>query len=168
MENTSVTEMLKIQYNDGYNMLKEFVKACPDDLWKSDNHGLPLWNHVIHSICGTFFWLRPDYNAELVWEFPIPENLRGKIENDDWCSSDEGFMTKEEINACFEILDKRLDEFWNSVTDDILNNKIWQDITYLSAISAQIRHVMCHVGMCNAALIENGLDEVRWIAYGEN
>ena len=170
MGNTSVIEMLKIQYNDGYNMLSEFVKTCPDELWESDNHGLPVWNHVIHSLCGTYFWLRPDYTAELVWEFPIPENLREKIEKDDWCSSGDGFMTKEEINACFEILDKRLEKFWNSVTDDMLCNKVWEKhgFTYLSVISAQIRHIMCHVGMCNAALIENGSDEVQWIAYGEN
>jgi len=35
------TEMLKIQFYDSYNMLYEFVKVCPDELWSSENHGLP-------------------------------------------------------------------------------------------------------------------------------
>ena len=78
-------------------------------------------------------------------------------------------MTKEEIYICFDILDKKLDEFWSNLTDDMLGNKLLDqfDFTYLSVIAGQIRHIMCHVGMCNAALIENGYDEVKWIAYGE-
>lgn len=170
MSGTSIINMLKIQYSDSYNMLKEFVRVCPDDLWTAENHGLPLWNHAAHSLCGTAFWFRTDYNADFEWYFPFPENVRDKLEKDDWCSPDEGYMTKEEINACFDILDKKLDEFWGSLTDDVLGNKIWEkyDFTYLSVITSQIRHIMCHVGMCSAALIENGFDEVGWIAYGEN
>ena len=74
------------------------------------------------------------------------------------------------MNECLECLDKRLESFWGKITDEMLNSKTWADneFTYLSVITAQIRHIMCHVGMCNAALIENGSDEAEWIAFGEN
>ena len=29
----ATTEMLKIQFYDSYNMLKEIVRICPDELW---------------------------------------------------------------------------------------------------------------------------------------
>lgn len=166
----TTTEMLKIQFCDSYNMLKELVRVCPDNLWKADNHGLPIWNHVIHTICGSVFWLREDYNSEFKWELHIPEQLRAIILNDGWCSAADGFMTKSEVNSCFDYLDKRLDRFWSILNDDMLNHRIWDNcnFTYLSVISAQIRHIMCHVGYCNAALIENGFEEVQWVAYGEH
>lgn len=166
----ATTEMLKIQFYDSYNMLKELVRICPDNLWKAENHGLPIWNQIIHTICGSFFWLREDYEKHFSWKLPLPERLRDKIINDDWCVDSDDFMTKAEINECFECLDKRLESFWSKITDEMLNSKTWADneFTYLSVIAAQIRHIMCHVGMCNAALIENGFDEAEWIAFGEN
>lgn len=165
----TTSEMLKIQFYDSYRMLKEIVRTCPGDLWQADNHGLPVWNHIVHTICGCVFWLREDYKAEFCRELPLPEKLRSKILNDDWCCAADGFMTKQEVTSCFDYLDKKLEKFWNLLSDDMLNCKIYEnsEFTYLSVISAQIRHIMCHVGMCNAALIENGSDEVEWIAYGE-
>lgn len=168
--NTALVEMLKIQYNDGFAMLKKLVEGCPDDLWQSENHGLPVWNHIIHTLMGTAFWLRTDYCGDFRFYFPLPENVKEKLEKDEWCGSQDGFMTKEEVSVCIDILEKKLEEFWSSLTDDMLTEKIWGQycFTYLSVITAQIRHVMCHVGMCNAALIENGFDEIEWIAFGES
>lgn len=161
--------MLKIQFYDSYNMLKEFVKICPDELWSSENHGLPVWNHVIHTLRWNAFWLREDYNVEFYWGFTFPEKLGEKIINNDWVELSDGFLTKEEMQRCFDYVDEKLEGFWNTVNDDMLKKNILEGygFTYLSVISAQIRHIMCHVGMCNAALIENGFDEVKWIAYGE-
>ncbi len=165
----TTTEMLKIQFNDSYNMLKELVRICPDELWSAENHGLPVWNHVIHTLCGSMFWLREDYNGNFQFDFPLPERLRDKIIQDDWCEISDGAMTKAEVCACIDILDGKLEKFWGSINDNMLNQKIWDngEFTYLSVITAQIRHIMCHVGMCNAALLENGFEEVKWIAYGE-
>ena len=102
--------------------------------------------------------------------FPFPKELGEKIINNDWVNISDGFLTKAEMQRCLDYLDEKLEGFWNVVNDDILNKNTWEghSFTYLSVISAQIRHIMCHVGMCNAALIENGFDEVEWIAYGEN
>ena len=166
----ATTEMLKIQFYDSYNMLKEIVRICPDELWYSENHGLPVWNHIIHTLMGSAFWLRENYNDEFQCGFPFPKELGEKIINNDWVNISDGFLTKAEMQRCLDYLDEKLEGFWNVVNDDILNKNTWEghSFTYLSVISAQIRHIMCHVGMCNAALIENGFDEVEWNAYGEN
>lgn len=165
----TTTEMLRIQFYDSYNMLKAIVRICPDEVWHADNHGLPIWNHIVHTICGSTFWLREDYGIKFYWELPLPEKFRDKMINDDWCDETDGYMTKSEVNLCFDYLDNKLEKFWDLLNDDMLNCKTWEnsEFTYLSVISSQIRHIMCHVGMCNAALIENGFDEVEWIAYGE-
>lgn len=165
----TTTKMLKIQFYDSYNMLKEIVRICPDELWSWENHGSPVWNHVIHTLMGSEFWLRENYNIKFQWGFPFPKELGEKIINKDWVDVSDGFLTKAEMQKCLDYLDEKLERFWNTVSDDILNKNTWEgnSFTYLSVISAQIRHIMCHVGMCNAAFIENGFDEVKWIAYGE-
>ncbi len=166
----TITQMLKTQFYDSYNMLKEIVRICPDELWSAENNGLPVWNHVIHTLMGNAFWLREDYSIKFQWGFPFPNELGEKIINKDWVDVSDGFLSKEETIKCFEYLDEKLERFWNSINDDMLDKCTWEGncFTYLSVISAQIRHIMCHVGMCNAALIENGCEEVEWIAYGEN
>lgn len=163
------TEMLKIQFEDGWQMLKQFVEICPDDLWCAENHGLPLWNHVMHTMMGTAFWLRTDYRAEFQFDLTLPANCAEILLRDEWCTSADGCMTKTEVQACFDVIDARLSAFWAHLDDGMLNQKIREDFsfTYLSVIVAQIRHVMCHVGMCNAALHEHGIAEVPWVAYGE-
>ena len=166
----TITEMLKIQFYDSYNMLKATAEKCPDELWNAENHGLPVWNHIIHTIMGCSFWLREDYDCKFKWELPFPEKLGESLISDDWLDASAGFLTKEEISECFHCLDDKLEKFWNIVNDDILDKNTWEGhcFTYLSVISAQIRHIMCHVGMCSSAFIENGYDEIKWIAYGEN
>ena len=163
------SEMLKIQFEDGWQMLKQFVEICPDALWSAENYGLPLWNHVMHTICGAAFWLRTDYNAEFQFDFPLPPQCAEKLQRDEWCTPADGCMTKAEVQACFAVLDERLAAFWAHLHDGMLHQKIWSDFdfTYLSVMISQIRHVMCHVGMCNAALHEHGVAEVPWVAYGE-
>lgn len=165
----TTTEMLKIQFYDSYNMLKEVAGICPDELWYSENHGLPVWNHVIHTLMGIAFWLREDYESVFSWSLPFPERLGKKIIDNDWVELSDGFLTKTEINNCFDYLDNILNRFWLNLNDETLNKTTWKEysFSYLSVITAQIRHIMCHVGMCNAALIENGFEEIKWIAYGE-
>ena len=166
----TTTEMMKIQFYDSYNMLKEFVRICPEELYRGTNHGLPIWNHVAHAVCGCIFWLREDYSADPFGEIPLPQRVRDIVLEDEWSDDPGIYMTKQEAEALLDYSDKKLEGFWSSVNDDMLDQKILDDhdFTYLSVISAQIRHIMCHVGMCSSALIENGYDEVKWIAYGEN
>lgn len=165
-----ISKMLKIQYEDSYKMLKNAVDICPDELWKADNNGLPVWNHIVHALMGSNFWLRTDYSADFEFCFDLPDNVREKLLNDEWCSETDGFMTKEQIMECFKAFDVIKDKFFDSLTDEMLCRKILDDMefTYLSVICAQIRHIMCHVGMCEDAIIAFGGEEVPWEAFGEN
>ena len=35
----TIVNMLRIQYEDSWNMLKSVVELCPDELWKDYNNG---------------------------------------------------------------------------------------------------------------------------------
>ncbi len=165
-----ISKMLKIQYEDSYKMLKNAVDLCPDGLWKADNNGLPVWNHIVHALMGSNFWLRNDYSADFEFCFDLPDNVREKLLNDEWCGETDGFMTKAQVMDCFKAFDTIKDKFFNSLTDEMLCRKILGDMefTYLSVICAQIRHIMCHVGMCEDAIIAFGGEEIPWEAFGEN
>lgn len=165
-----IAKMLKVQYDDSYTMLKSIVRICPEELWKADNNGLPVWNNVIHALMGSDFWLRLDYKADFVSSFCLPENLGEKLCRDEWCGEKDGFMTKEQVTDCFKIFDVKKDNFFNSLTDEMLCRKILDDMnfTYLSVICAQIRHIMCHVGICQDAVNAFGGEDIPWIAFGEN
>ena len=165
-----ISKMLKIQYEDSYKMLKNAVEICPDELWKADNNGLPVWNNIVHALMGSNFWLRTDYSADFEFCFDFPDNVREKLLKDEWCSETDGFMTKEQVKNCFKTFDVIKDKFFDSLTDEMLCQKILDDMefTYLSVICAQIRHIMCHVGMCEDAIIAFGGEEIPWEAFGEN
>ncbi len=163
-----IVKMLKVQYEDGYKMLKSTVELCPDELWKTDNNGLPIWNHIVHALMGSDFWLRHDYTAEFGSCLELPDNVRDTLLQDEWKS--DGFMTKEQVMDCFKAFDAKKDEFFGSLNDKMLCQKIRDDMefTYLSVICAQIRHIMCHVGMCEDAILAFGGNEIPWVAFGEN
>lgn len=165
-----IVEMLKIQYDDSYKMLKSVVEICPDELWKSDNNGMPIWNHIVHALMGNDFWLRLDYMAEFSPCLELPENLRDKLYRDEWCSGNDGIMTKKQILDCFKAFSIKKDKFFDSVDDNMLCEKIRDDMdfTYLSVICAQIRHIMCHVGMCQDAITAFCGEDIPWLAFGEN
>lgn len=164
-----LVRMLEIQYNDSLETLKNVVRLCPDTLWAADNDGLPIWNQVIHSLMGSDFWLRTDYESEFISCLPIPENVREQLWSEEWCSNG-SFMTKAQVTDCFDALEKKKSEFFALLTDEMLSRKILPDMkfTYLSVICAQIRHIMCHSGMCAAAITAAGGEELPWIAFGEN
>ncbi len=172
-----IVKMLKNGYEDSYKMLKSAVTICPDELWKADNNGLPVWNHVIHALIGSDFWLRLDYMEDCSLCYALPDNVRGKMPdkvlnkllNDEWCTENDGFMTKEQVLDCFKAFDEKKDKFFDSLNDEMLCRKIRNDMefTYFSVICAQIRHIMCHEGMCENAILAFGGEEVPWKAFGE-
>lgn len=165
-----IVKMLKVQYEDSYKTLRNLIEFCPNELWGADNNGLPIWNHIVHALMGSDFWLRLDYFAEFRSCFSLPDKLCEKLFQDEWCSGSDGFMTKEQVIDCFEKFDVKKDKFFDSLNDEMLCRKIRDDMdfTYLSVICAQIRHIMCHVGMCESSIIAFGGEEVPWVAFGEN
>ncbi len=167
---TDIVKMLKIQYDDSYKMLKSVVDICPDELWKSDNNGMAIWNHIVHALMGSDFWLRLDYMAEFSSCFDLPENLLDKLYRDEWCSGNDCFMTKEQVLDCFKAFGIKKDNFFDSINDSMLCEKIREDMdfTFLSVICAQIRHIMCHVGMCQDAITAFCGEDIPWLAFGEN
>lgn len=99
---------------------------------------------------------------------PHRKIVRDTLLQDEWKS--DGFMTKEQVMDCFKAFDAKKDEFFGSLNDKMLCRKIRDDMefTYLSVICAQIRHIMCHVGMCEDAILAFGGNEIPWVAFGEN
>lgn len=165
-----IVKMLEVQYEDSYKMLKSAVGLCPDELWKADNNGLPVWNHIVHALMGSDFWFRFDYMADFGSCLELPDGVRDKLCRDEWCDENDGFMTKEQVNDCFKAFDVKKEKFFGSLNDEMLCQRIRDDMdfTYLSVICAQIRHIMCHVGMCEDAILACGGGEIPWIAFGEN
>ena len=165
-----IAKMLKVQYDDSYKMLKSVVEICPEELWKAYNNGLPVWNTVVHALIGSDFWLRLDYRADFVSSFSLPESIGEKLYRDEWCGENDGFITKEQVMDCFKIFDVKKDKFFGSLDDETLCKKILDDmgLTYLSVICAQIRHIMCHVGICQDAITAFGGGDIPWVAFGEN
>lgn len=163
-------KMLKTQYDDSYKMLKSVVEICPEELWNSNNHGMPIWNHIIHTLIGSDFWLRLDYMTDFSSCLELPEKLCDRLYKDEWCGEGDDFMSKKQISDCFKALDIKKEKFFDSIDDKMLTEKIRGDMafTYLSVICAQIRHIMCHVGMCQDAITAFGGEDIPWLAFGEN
>ena len=165
-----IVKVLKVQYYDSYKMLKSVVEICPDELWKAQNNGLPVWNNIVHALVGSDFWHRLDYKADCKPSLEFLGNIGEKLYQDEGSGENHGVKTMEQVMECFKIFDVKKDKFFDSLDDETLCRKILDDMdfTYLSVICAQIRHIMCHIGICQDAITAFGGEDIPWVAFGEN
>lgn len=163
-----ITENLRETFYDSYNMLHRLLEACPDELWKNNEKHMPFWNQIVHSLMGCDYWLRLDYSIKHRYLLELPDSLR-ELSDDEWHDIKHAYLSKTQAKDYFKAMDQKMGKFFDMLDDKILCDFAWSNnkFTYYGVISEQIRHIMCHVGMCNLMLMDNGFDEIKWLANGK-
>ena len=154
MENDLSINSLKSQYLLSFSMLEKIVEKCPDELWNSKKSGFVFWQQLLHSFYFVRFWFR-DETSEVNDPFNNL-NVYPRLEKEP-----EDTLTKDDIiNFCKET--KEIAEKWFK-DDNWLklfyfknpSHKNLEKITNNDVIVEQIRHLMYHVGYCEAIFREN-------------
>ncbi|MDR1748387.1 MAG: hypothetical protein LBR47_04945 [Spirochaetaceae bacterium] len=143
-------------------MLEKIIELCPDDLWNKKVSGFVFWQQLVHTFSGIYGWLREE-KPEIMPPFSIfnGKNIYAEFEHDP-----EIMLTKTEIkNVCNET--KETAEKWLDGKDDEWLKMPFAvfKINNFENIEAQIRHIMYHVGHCEAIFRENGIETGEYLDY---
>ena len=133
-------------------MLEKIIEICPDELWNSKKSGYVFWQQLLHTFSGMLYWLREE-NTEFIEPFR-EMNVYPEMEKDP-----ENVLSKEDITQCCDNARKAGEQWFSGKDDDWLKlpSKIYDKITNFDVMIMEIKHVMYHIGHCEAIFRENGI-----------
>jgi hypothetical protein len=152
MDNDEVLNVLKNQFFMSFSMLENIIEICPDDLWNTKKSGFVFWQPIFHTFAGMQYWLR-DGNTPFVFEPFIEENVHPELEGEP-----EKLLQKEDVKKCCNAARAMGNKWFDGKNDNWIKlpSKIYSNTTNLEIIASQIRHLMYHIGHCEAIFRENG------------
>ena len=157
------TTQLKITFDQSMKTLGQILDY-PSGAWSSG--ASPIWNHFLHTLMGTEFWIREDYGKPFAFTLSLPEKY-APLYKEEWFP--EGFEAPDiaTVREYFDTVSSTANKVFSTLTDETLTEKPWQnaDLSYLEIINGQIRHIMHHAGMIAQILETSGFAELPWIGY---
>ena len=160
MENNGIINSLKVQLLVSFSMLEKIIQSCSEELWNKKVSGFIFWQQLVHTFAGTYGWLREE-KLEIMPPFSTfnGKNIYSEFEHDP-----EIILTKTDViqicNETKETIEKWLvgkDDAWLKMPFTVFK------ITNFDNIVGQIRHIMYHVGHCDAIFRENGIQPNEYL-----
>lgn len=151
---------MKAQLDLSFRMIESGIESCPEGLWNAKAGGFVYWQQILHCLAGLLYWMRGE-GAE--FEEPFKEReAYPELEKDPV-----GSVSKSEMRELAERARETIAAFFAGKDDGwlLLPSPIYGKITNADTAFGQIRHVMYHVGHCDSARRERGLEAVAWEEY---
>jgi hypothetical protein len=152
MENNMFLNFLKNHFFLSFSMAERMIEICPDRLWNNKESSFVFWQQLLHTFAGMQFWLREE-NTDFIEPFK-DKNVHPELDGDP-----ENILSKDDIKKCCKDA-KEMGEKWFYGRDDNwlkLPSKVYNKITNFDNMEMQIKHLMYHVGHCEAIFRENGI-----------
>jgi len=160
--NKIILNSLKTQLLISFSMLEKIIETCPDELWNKKVSGYVFWQQLVHAFAGTHGWLRED-KLEIMPPFSVfnGKKIYSEFENDP-----EIMLTKADVVQLCNETKETIEKWFNGKDDDWLKMPfaIFK-INNFDNIAGQIRHIMYHVGHCEAIFRENGIKPDEYLDY---
>ena len=160
MGNTIFLKTLQNHFNISFSMLEKIIEICPEELWNKKKSAFVFWQQLFHTLSGMLFWFS-DGSADFTEPFR-DKNVFPELDHDP-----ETMLAKDDIMKCC-IEAKEASEKWFAGKDDEwlkLTSKIYDKLTNLDIITMQIRHIMYHIGHCEAIFRDNGIETGEYLDY---
>ncbi len=153
--------IIKRQFEPALQTLEDFISLCPEELWRDNPFGRPLWKRVLHALESVDFFLNEfdryhfrDIGKEVSAEFDV---------------EDKEDMSKEEMSIYFGKVKSKCLTALTRLDDARLleQSPTHRKYTYLDIFMMLLRHLALNTGRCNEALVANGKDGAGWTGFGE-
>lgn len=148
------------QYQNGIDFAlmhcKKFLAICNDEVWKEKNGGWPVGLQYYHALGATGMLLGSITNKKI--ENPVPEggNLAG---------GDQVIASKEQAAQFLANIQAAVDNLSTSLTDaelleknEMVSKVLGRDATNAAVLELIAIHMVYHLGSCDAALRNHGLE----------
>lgn len=141
-----------------YDMIENLIEDTPDSIWGLKKGGYIYWQQLLHAICGSLYWLRtdPDNFTEPFIELNVYPELEKDPENQ---------LSKEQLlrllNDAKDVASYFFDHYDSKQL--LLDSVLVHAVSGLDIVFIQIRHLMYHIGHCEAILRESGSEVPEWL-----
>jgi hypothetical protein len=161
MENRVFLNSLRDQLFLSFAMLEKIIEICPDELWNKKVSGFVFWQQLVHAFSGACGWLREE-KPEIIPVFStFKKNIYPEFESDP-----ETMLTKTEVRYLYNETKETAEKWFEGKDDDWLKKPLYNKMTNLDNTTGQLRHIMYHVGHCEAIFRENGIKTGEYLDYG--
>lgn len=153
-------ESLKGTFSYSWSLLEKFIDVCPEDLWVKKFGGWPIWQNVYHAIGSIDFFVLQEGDKPTQAMFShtvssLSEVATGPV------------PTRQDLKAVMAELKKTADKYFDGLGDaqlkdgnEGLSQRMPSPWTNAATCAMLAAHTMYHLGICDAALRERGLEGV--------
>ncbi|MBC8063544.1 MAG: hypothetical protein H7Y17_01840 [Chlorobia bacterium] len=151
-----VKAALKRQHHYGFEMLRQCIERCPDDLWASGQHPRNFWRIAYHAVYYTDRYLQPSArsfkhwtehrkDAPVLWGNPSVEPTYSKAEVLTFLN-----LTDQGVDVAIDCLD----------LDSETSGFSLYKMPKLDLLMLNLRHLQHHVGQLSELLMAENVDVV--------
>jgi len=160
MENKIIINSLKIHFFKTFSMLEEIIELCPNKLWYNKISGFIFCQQILHTLYWTKYWLiKEEIPLDKLWEniHEISKMETDVIEN----------ITKENVRKYSYEVKCIVEKLLINKDDNWLKMKSEKHIKInnFDIIEMQIKHIMYHIGFCDAIFRENKIETIKYLDY---
>jgi hypothetical protein len=146
-------------FQNAFGLLERFMEVCPDAVWKEKSGGWPVWQQIYHALGVLDFFVRRE------GEEPVPEPVGPGVRNLSRVSDD--LLSKDELRELGSQHKARVEAYIARLTDADLarsnpdfSARIGREMTHGATLAMLASHTLYHLGSCDAALRNHGLEGV--------
>jgi len=159
MENALFLDVCRKQYRAMFQMVREAVKACPDEVWDKRSKEPPFWQQAYHTLWAVDFYLgRSPDEYRLDPRFDLSADSLGKRP----AESASRELVLKYLDKVSRKCAKRLKELADADLGGS-NPFPWTGPTPAHHLVYNLRHAQHHVGWMNSILRRKGAKPAQWI-----
>ena len=148
MSNQNLCEIIRDETNRALWEVHNVIECVPDQLWNKLYCEMPMWKHIYHMLHSVDQW----YINPRVYTQPFFH--KEGLNNLDFTSNTS--LSRTEIENYFETVKKKIIEYDDSLSDNILLQKPEHcEWSRFELILAQHRHLHSHMGIIMGFVIED-------------
>jgi hypothetical protein len=161
MENNAFLRSLQNQINLLYSMFEIIIKNCPDEIWNKKGGGFVFWQQLVHTLSGANGWLREEKPTTL----PMFSICYGKKIYPEFENEPEIVLSKADVHKMFAETKDTAELYLAGKDDNWLRLPLFNKYTNFDNITGQLKHIMYHIGHCEAIFRNAGIKPGEYLDY---
>jgi uncharacterized damage-inducible protein DinB len=141
-----------------FSLAAKFIEVCPEEIWTKKFGGWSVAQQLHHALAAVDLFVRAPQEKELENSFP---------EAGDLASVAEKIPSREQAARFHAAAKAAADRYTDALSDDVLADRhegaslrMGRDVTHANILVLLAGHLFYHLGACDAALREHGMQGV--------
>ncbi|MDL2226292.1 DinB family protein [Deltaproteobacteria bacterium OttesenSCG-928-M10] len=155
----ATVDALKGPIDQSFSLISQFIDVCPDNIWAEKSGGWPVWQQIYHSLGAVDFFVGSPGEAGSPPLVSADEAGLRKVS--------ESTVGKADIKSACQAAKEKVDRYAAGLSDadlvkrnDGLFERAQMDMSHAATLSLLAAHALYHLGSCDAALRNHGLEGV--------